>query len=125
MTFTVSPTVARLVLPVAQKLLVIPVVQHQLAQRSSPPAAQPEKQGTQQHSYIWARAWNGQGHTGEACEAWLETGEGYDYSAAAAVRAVEQVLQHRPVGALTPAQAFGPDFPLAIPGVRRFAGGSR
>ena len=120
MTFAVHPLAARVALPVAQKLVAIPALQRELTrtltQRSRLTSAMGEKPNAQKHSYIWARARDGKGHSAEA---WLETGEGYAYSAAAAVRAVEQVVQHRPVGALTPAQAFGPDFPLAIHGVRR------
>ena len=117
MTFAVNPFIARMALPVMQKLAAVPAVQQMLARPNHSPT-EPEMQTAPQHSYIWAHASDGKGH---AAEAWLETGEGYGYSATAAVRAVEQVLQHQPVGALTPAQAFGPDFPLTIPGVRRFA----
>jgi len=45
----------------------------------------------------------------------LETGEGYRLAAAAAVRALGKLLAIRPVGALTPAQAFGADFALSLP----------
>ena len=117
MTFAVNPFIARTALPVTQKLAAIPAVQQMLV-RSHHSPARTEMPTAPQHSYVWAHASDKKGNTAEA---WLETGEGYAYSAAAAVRAVEQVLQHRQVGALTPAQAFGPDFPLAIPGVRRFA----
>jgi short subunit dehydrogenase-like uncharacterized protein len=48
----------------------------------------------------------------------LETGEGYRLAASAALRAVEQVVAKRPVGALTPAQAFGTDFALSLPETR-------
>lgn len=121
MTFALNPFIARMALPIAQKLAAIPAVQQMLARPNHSPT-EPEMQVVPQHSYVWARV---NDRKGRAAEAWLETGEGYGYSAAAAVRAVEQVLQHRPVGALTPAQAFGPDFPLAIPGVRRFASTDR
>jgi short subunit dehydrogenase-like uncharacterized protein len=121
MTFAVNPFIARMALPIVQKLAAIPAIQQMLARPNRSPT-EPEMQAVPQHSYIWARANDGKGR---AAEAWLETGEGYGYSAAAAVRAVEQVLQHQPVGALTPAQAFGPDFPLAIPGVRRFTSTGR
>jgi short subunit dehydrogenase-like uncharacterized protein len=40
--------------------------------------------------------------------------------ALAGVRAVETVLEQRPVGALTPAQVFGADWVLEIEGTRRF-----
>jgi short subunit dehydrogenase-like uncharacterized protein len=70
----------------------------------------------QKTSYTWARATDQKGHQ---VEAWLELGEGYQFTAASSVRAVEQVLRDRPSGALTPAQAFGADFVLTIEGVRR------
>lgn len=57
---------------------------------------------------------------GKASEAWLETIEGYAFTAQAAVLAVERVLDENPVGALTPSLAFGADFVLSIPGSARF-----
>jgi hypothetical protein len=66
---------------------------------------------------VWARARN---RRGQIVEAWQEFGEGYAFTAAVAVRAVEQVFERRPIGALTPAQAFGADFALNIDGVKRY-----
>ena len=63
------------------------------------------------------------GHAIEAAQralAWLELGEGYHFTTASSVRAVEHVLRDRPSGALAPAQAFGADFVLTIEGVRRW-----
>ncbi len=68
-------------------------------------------------SYIWARAANTKG---ESAQAWLETSEGYVFTAAAGVRVVERVLSSPPIGATTPALAFGADFVLEIPGTTRF-----
>jgi len=85
-----------------------------------------EKQGTRQRespvggqrtSYAWARAMK---QNGQEVEAWLELGEGYHFTAASSVQAVEHVLRDHPSGALTPAQAFGDDFVLSIEGVRRW-----
>jgi short subunit dehydrogenase-like uncharacterized protein len=67
-------------------------------------------------SYLWARATDEQGNS---FEAWLETVEAYQFTALAGVRAVETVLHDRPVGALTPAQAFGADWVLGVEGTRR------
>jgi len=79
---------------------------------------QPEGQvGVQRTSYAWARATN---QSGQQAEAWLELGEGYQFTAASSVQAVEHVLREQPSGALTPAQAFGADFVLGIEGVRRW-----
>ncbi len=66
---------------------------------------------------LWARVTNPQG---ASVEAWLETPEPYRLTALAGVRSVERVLNEQPVGALTPAQAFGADFIMEIDGVRHF-----
>jgi short subunit dehydrogenase-like uncharacterized protein len=68
-------------------------------------------------SFVWARASNPEG---QAAEAWLETLEGYDFTAVAGMRIVELILAQKSAGALTPAVAFGPDFVLEIPSTRRF-----
>lgn len=64
-------------------------------------------------AYLWARASVGDGH---AREAWLDTVDGYALTAESVVLALERVARDRPLGALTPAQAFGPDFVLEIGG---------
>ena len=58
---------------------------------------------------------------GQQVEAWLALGEGYQFTAASSVQAVEHVLRDHPSGALTPAQAFGADFVLTIEGVQRWS----
>jgi len=70
---------------------------------------------TTMRSRVWAEAGDAAGHY---VTAMLETGEGYQAAAAAAVRAVELQLQAHYVGALTPAQAFGSDFALLVTGTR-------
>lgn len=67
-------------------------------------------------SYLWAQASN---NVGQSAEAWLETADGYQFTALAAIPVIEKVLELRPSGALTPAQAFGADFVLEIPGTFR------
>jgi short subunit dehydrogenase-like uncharacterized protein len=57
---------------------------------------------------------------GRRATAMIETGEGYGAAAHAAVQAMEALLERRPVGALTPAQAFGPGFALSLPETRIF-----
>ncbi len=69
------------------------------------------------HSSVWARATN---QKGDQAQAWLETVEGYRFTAVAGVRCVERIFAERPQGALTPALAFGPDFVLDIPGTKRY-----
>lgn len=76
-----------------------------------------EKTRQTSRAYLWARAANKQG---EGVEAWLETVEIYRFTAIAAVRCVERTLTESPVGAQTPAQAFGADFVMELEGTRRF-----
>ncbi len=76
-----------------------------------------DQAGGRRTSYAWARAMDEHGYQ---VEAWLALGEGYHFTAASSVQAVEHVLREHPSGALTPAQAFGADFVLAIEGVRRW-----
>jgi short subunit dehydrogenase-like uncharacterized protein len=64
-------------------------------------------------SYVWARATAADGRTAEG---WLRTGEGYAYTAASAVSAVEAVLSSDPLGATTVAAAFGPQIALSAGG---------
>ncbi|MFX1337233.1 MAG: saccharopine dehydrogenase family protein [Promethearchaeota archaeon] len=67
-------------------------------------------------SYIWAKVSN---NNGQEIQAWLETMEGYKFTAVAGVRSVEQVFKLSPKGTLTPALAFGKDFILKIPDTKR------
>lgn len=71
----------------------------------------------QGRSWVYARVSRADG---QHAEAWLETVEGYRFTAEAGVRAVERVLDGNMRGALTPAQAFGADFALEIDGTRRY-----
>ncbi len=67
------------------------------------------------HSHLWARA---EGPRGSA-EAWLDVSEGYEFTAHSAVLAVERVVAEQPKGALAPAQAFGVELVLEVPGAQR------
>jgi len=119
--FPLSPLQARLVLPVLSRLVAIPAVRQRLnrpAAAKPPATARPsDAPPVARHSYGWARASDGQGHSAET---WLEAGEGYAFTAEAAVRAVEDTLNQRPVGVLTPAQAFGLSFIQGVPGARLY-----
>src|SRR4051794_23569713 len=75
----------------------------------------PESSLTALRSRVWAEAGDA---AGAYVAAMLETGEGYRAAAVAAVRGVELQLQAGRAGAFTPAQAFGPDFALLVPGTR-------
>jgi short subunit dehydrogenase-like uncharacterized protein len=55
-------------------------------------------------SYVWARATDA---VGQSAQAWARTGEGYAYTARAAILAVEAALQAEPLGATTVTRAFG------------------
>ncbi len=68
-------------------------------------------------TYTWALARN---RRGEVREAWLETLEGYTFTAAVAPRIVEAVLASELTGATTVAAAFGPDFVLQLPRTWRY-----
>ena len=68
-------------------------------------------------SYVYACARSAEGRQ---VEAWLETIEGYDFTAKGGVRSVERILAGDLVGATTPALAFGADFVLEIEGTQRF-----
>lgn len=75
-----------------------------------------EKTRQKARAYLWACASK---ESGETTEAWLETPEAYYFTAVCAVRCVEAIATGNITGALTPAQAFGTDFVLSIPGTKR------
>ena len=82
-------------------------------------APSPEQSNPQQlRSRVWAEAGN---QAGQRVTSVLEAGEGYRLAAAAAVHAMERLLDKRPIGSLTPAQAFGADFALSLPVTRIYA----
>jgi len=62
-------------------------------------------------SKVWARA---EDHEGRTAEAVLTMGEGYQWSAEAAVRAAEQVALDRRSGLWTPGQYLGKGFALGV-----------
>ena len=69
------------------------------------------------HGYAYARVERGDG---QALEAWLETPETYRFTALSCLASIEELFRLKPVGALTPALAFGSDFVLKIDGVKRY-----
>jgi saccharopine dehydrogenase (NAD+, L-lysine-forming) len=73
-------------------------------------------------SIVWARA---EDCEGRAAEAILTMGEGYQWSAEAAVRAAERVAIERRSGLWTPGQYFGKGFAVGVPSTKLFelAGG--
>jgi short subunit dehydrogenase-like uncharacterized protein len=107
------PLAASFLLRVAAPLVAKVISSAIVAGRSASPSG--KSASTHLQSSVWAEAGNSHG---EPIVSMLETGEGYRMAAVAAVRAVEEVLARRPVGALTPAQAFGPRFALSLPDTR-------
>lgn len=84
-----------------------------IEQRVQGPSEQARERATAQ---VWGAV---RDRDGRSVEAWLETRDGYTFTALSGVHTVERVLRDQPVGALTPALAFGPDYVLEIPGSRR------
>lgn len=77
----------------------------------------PAHMGGESRTSLWARAVDS---NGKAVEAWMDTLDGYHFTAVAGVRVVEHVLANPVVGALSPAQVLGADFVLGIEGTTRF-----
>jgi short subunit dehydrogenase-like uncharacterized protein len=75
------------------------------------------RQRSEGRGYFWARA---SSRDGLAQEAWLETAEGYAFTAESAVQALEALERSPCAGALTPATAFGTDFVLRLRGSVRY-----
>jgi short subunit dehydrogenase-like uncharacterized protein len=102
---SMPPALAKLAMPA------LPLLAKASAKRTPRAAAPPTKTGSAAvESHLWARATAADGHT---MEAWTRTGEGYMYTARAAVLAVEATLQAEPLGATTVARAFGPELSFA------------
>jgi short subunit dehydrogenase-like uncharacterized protein len=77
------------------------------------PSAEQRETG---RSVVWGEAWD---EAGQRVAMRLHTQEPYALTVHASLAAVERVLDGQvPPGALTPAQAFGPDFVLTLPEAR-------
>lgn len=110
---------SRRLMPLIQTLLKIRWLRRFLQKQIDQKAAKSVgvvKPFEQKQSYAWVKVSNSQG---KELELWLETGEGYEYTARSSLKAVERVFEMRPKGALTPAQAFEPDFAEKIEGVSK------
>ncbi|MCB1176644.1 MAG: saccharopine dehydrogenase NADP-binding domain-containing protein [Leptospiraceae bacterium] len=68
-------------------------------------------------SYIYTKAVNSKG---EIREAWLNTREGYSFTAESAILCVEKTFKSYLTGTLTPSQAFGKNLVLEISNTTRF-----
>jgi short subunit dehydrogenase-like uncharacterized protein len=62
-------------------------------------------------SFGWARA---TGADGATAEAWLQTGDSYNFTPSASVRAVEELLSSPASGAFSPAAVFGANFAFTV-----------
>ena len=110
-------TLGRIGYPLGKQLLKIGAIRQVAKDLVERFASPPDEQArTENNSYIFARATNS---IGQSASAWLTTLEPYQYTAKVAVLAVERVAEMTPVGALTPAQAFGADFTLEVEGTTR------
>jgi len=110
-------TAGRIAFPIAKQIMKITPIRYMainLADRFASPPDEETRLNTK--SYIFARATN---DAGLSASAWLTTLEPYQYTAKVAVLAVERLAELDPVGALTPAQAFGTDFTLEVEGTTR------
>jgi short subunit dehydrogenase-like uncharacterized protein len=96
------PVAARLAMPV---LPVLARAAGKLPQRATPSGSATGVSAVAD-SYLWARATAADGRNAQA---WARTGEGYAYTARAAILAVEATLRAGPLGATTVARAFGPE----------------
>ena len=102
------PVVARLAMPALPALTRLVGERRRRAKASEPTSAPNAVE-----SLLWARA---TAADGRSAESWMRTGEGYRYTARAAILAVEAALRSAPLGATTVARAFGPELCLAAGG---------
>jgi short subunit dehydrogenase-like uncharacterized protein len=105
---------ARPLLPGLSRLLGLPLPRRLLLSLISSYVSGPSERARRAGSaYLWARAAN---RAGLEQQAWLETIDGYAFTAESAVLALEALERTPRRGALTPAQAFGTDFVLSVSG---------
>jgi short subunit dehydrogenase-like uncharacterized protein len=81
------------------------------------PEGPDEKTRQTGHGYAYAKV---ERDDGKVLEAWLETPETYRFTALSCLASVGELFRLKPMGALTPALAFGKDFALKIEGVKRY-----
>ncbi|MFQ5989811.1 MAG: hypothetical protein ACE5K9_07845, partial [Candidatus Methylomirabilales bacterium] len=104
--------------PLSAKLLAVGTIRR-LTQKWLEKNVQGPDEHTRQTArcYVWVSAAN---EKGDGAQVWLETSEGYHFTAVAGVRCVEKIFERRPQGALTPGLALGADFVLEIPGTKSY-----
>lgn len=112
-----STPLLKFLAPWAQKLTSVPRIQQLLQNFVQRYVRGPDAEARRTtRAHTWVRIINA---AGDEVEVWMETKEAYQFTAHTVVRAAERVLADELKGLLTPAQAFGPDFPLEIPGTDR------
>lgn len=101
-------------LPVARHLASVPAVQASLDRWIDRHVAGPDTlQRETGRAHLWACATDRQGNRRQA---WMRTIDGYRFTTLSAIAAVRRLCSSDQSGAMTPAQAFGPDFVMDIPG---------
>jgi short subunit dehydrogenase-like uncharacterized protein len=109
--------VIRFTYPLLKRVLAVDAVRHGAERLIESRVQGPDEVARHEHrSHLWAEA---RAADGRRAQAWLDMPDAYAFTAVAAVRAVEEVLSRKPLGALTPAGAFGADFVLSIEGCLR------
>lgn len=116
--FPTNP-VFQVLLPMIQELLSKKTIRNWLGRLldKHQPRTVTAKPAKERPSFAWAMAVDA---NGKEFQAWLTLGEGYQFTAASSVLTVEKIIEKRLTGVLTPAEAFGADFVLEIPGVKRY-----
>jgi short subunit dehydrogenase-like uncharacterized protein len=105
----------RLLSPMIKGALSITPLRNALGRDKGKPSAPAQAPDTVWHSQLWAEARNARG---DRAFSRLDAGEGYAFTARAAIANVEALFARKLVGAFTPARAFGARHVLTIPGVR-------
>ncbi|HEY1381652.1 MAG TPA: saccharopine dehydrogenase NADP-binding domain-containing protein [Gemmataceae bacterium] len=112
--FRLAARLSRYVRPLLRRKRAQAAIVRRLTGGAAGPTAEERARG---RSYLWGEVADAEGRTAAARE---EGPEGYTLTVHAALAAAERVLAGGvPTGYQTPAAAFGPDFVLTLPGVRR------
>jgi short subunit dehydrogenase-like uncharacterized protein len=101
--------------PLIKGALSIAPLRNALGRDRGTPSAPAKTPETIWRSQLWAEARNARG---DRAVSRLDAGEGYAFTARAAIANVEALFARRLAGAFTPARAFGARHVLTIPGVR-------
>jgi short subunit dehydrogenase-like uncharacterized protein len=112
-----APQFLRFTYPLLKRMLAVDSIRHGAERLIESRMHGPDATArSQNRSHLWAEA---RAADGRRAQAWLDLPESYAFTAVSSLRAVEEVLAQKPLGAQTPARAFGADFVLSIPGCQR------